>query len=629
MGTLPENGQDAPVKQQTAAAPSSQEKWRIKNETPRYMLLRATAATLELPPLATRVISAEQHEKLSGPLEKLVELNAIRCDPILAHDEQDYPIFSLGCGVWVLVGFGLLLLVSNLTSVDLLQQVMNSAGFVVLALLVLFVTIDIGRYVYQRSDTSWSSLLTSFVRSILRLINILVVVALVVLITGGLIYAFRGEAEAVQETVPAFFASPVGMARLLQALFIVIASLLPALMYFLFRRRRIETVEQRFLEDMLRLDPDVWTIADARAKYEPLFEETYGGSGSNFLLGSGLPIVLATLLILLGWILVLLPFGPIDDPLPASFDRLFVPGQTVVNFAFLGAYYFAVGMAFRRYVRADLTPKAYTQMILRLLLALILGWILATMGVFLDTESGLLATTGATLLYALVFLVAIFPDTGLLLIRETLRSRLGGSLPGVTAEEHPLTQLEGVNIYDQARLLEEGIENVANLAHNDLPALILNTRLPTERVIDLFDQAILYLHLGLKSEEVDMRRKRLLTYGIRTATDLERAYQGARSPTGNEAGRAATIALDEFLAILDDWDGLAAADSEMDDGRTKRPYRLAVLLKVMQDDDWMPHLRKWRRLEEEMMEWIIVSQADIDQGRHLSVMPASYLPVSP
>ena len=89
-------------------------------------------------------------------------------------------------------------------------------------------------------------------------------------------------------------------------------------------------------------------------------------------------------------------------------------------------------------------------------------------------------------------------------------------------------------MYDQARLMEEGIENIENLAHHNLMELIVRTRIPTARLVDMFDQAILYLHLGLEDEEDDWGTKKELTenpaepdnrkllkaLGFRTASDL-------------------------------------------------------------------------------------------------------------
>jgi hypothetical protein len=67
---------------------------------------------------------------------------------------------------------------------------------------------------------------------------------------------------------------------------------------------------------------------------------------------------------------------------------------------------------------------------------------------------------------------------------------------------------------------------------------------------------------------------RLRSYGIRTATDLEQAYREF-TQAGKEEKRK-----NEFLSIL----GPA----------TGEPKRLELVLQVIKDDEWMPHLRYYR-----------------------------------
>ena len=58
------------------------------------------------------------------------------------------------------------------------------------------------------------------------------------------------------------------------------------------------------------------------------------------------------------------------------------------------------------------------------------------------------------------------------------------------------------------------------MAHYNLIKLMARTLIPTSRLVDLFDQAVLYLHLGLEVDKVKKAREALHSYGIRTATDL-------------------------------------------------------------------------------------------------------------
>ncbi len=78
--------------------------------------------------------------------------------------------------------------------------------------------------------------------------------------------------------------------------------------------------------------------------------------------------------------------------------------------------------------------------------------------------------------------------------------------------------IEGLTIWDEARLLEEGIENVQNLATANVTDLIINTRFNTNRLIDWIDQACLIMHIG--SLITEWKKS-----GIRTSSDFIYAYE--------------------------------------------------------------------------------------------------------
>jgi hypothetical protein len=72
-------------------------------------------------------------------------------------------------------------------------------------------------------------------------------------------------------------------------------------------------------------------------------------------------------------------------------------------------------------------------------------------------------------------------------------------------------------VWHETRLEEEDIENVPNMATANFVDLMLNTRVPADRIIDWVDQAILYTHLGADAAG-DQRREALRKCGIRTAS---------------------------------------------------------------------------------------------------------------
>jgi hypothetical protein len=128
-----------------------------------------------------------------------------------------------------------------------------------------------------------------------------------------------------------------------------------------------------------------------------------------------------------------------------------------------------------------------------------------------------------------------------------------------------LHDLEGVHLYDRARLLEEGIENIENLAHHNMIDLIARTRIPTSRLVDMFDQAVLYLHLGLQEDENKAFFAKLKSHGIRTATDLDFAL------------------------------GTPAAYESLKKIQPPLPLdQMEVIFQTLLDDDWYQYIVQWR-----------------------------------
>lgn len=357
--------------------------------------------------------------------------------------------------------------------------------------------------------------------------------------------------------------------------FVGIVSTLPAMLYFLFDEQRMECVRTRFFREVMQLDPAIQTLDDAETTYEPLMEGVYGRNRRGMLVNLSItPVLVSTLLITLGWTVTLLPtldeIRSRTDPLgKLSLVDFMDPRPGAFTYAFLGAYFFTLNMVFRRYVRADLGPKAYSHISLRIIIAVVLAWVAGA----ISTTTGPHASAPTAVLLVLAFFIGIVPETGMALYHDFLKSQgvLGKVFPSVQ-EKDPLTRLRGITLYDRARLLEEGIENVENLAHHSLIELMLRTRIPTSRLVDLVDQAILYLHLqdgdgedGAAGDQAVLNR-----LGIRTATDLEAAARAAE-----DAGMAEAL-----YSVL---------------GSEGAVLRLRSIRTALADDEWMVHLRHWRK----------------------------------
>lgn len=286
---------------------------------------------------------------------------------------------------------------------------------------------------------------------------------------------------------------------------------------------------------------------DRQNIYRQKFEAYYGrtiparmdewrGSGTDVqdfrVRGESLfPIFLATLVFAVGWAACLWDTRFLDTPEPTIW--------VLLKYGFLGAYLFVLSMLVRRFFQSDLKPSAYASGVLRIIVVLFVVAILFHLMPEL-TPAGL----GTEL--AAAFLVGFFPLIGLQLIRRVVAKALGGVVPPITSE-HPLDQIDGVNLWYEARLLEEGVEDMQNLATMNLVDVVLHTRVPTGRLVDWIDQAHLLLRLGpltaARKRTAPARgdtwlsgpeaRDRLRRAGIRGATDLLRGYSDVEDARRN------------------------------------------------------------------------------------------------
>ncbi len=441
------------------------------------------------------------------------------------------------------------------------------------------------------------------------------------------------------------------VSRLVQVVYTAVLSLFPALMYFQFDRQRVGTIRGGWVRAIFRMDPQMETMADIDAHYGDRLGEasSFSTDSVRFLGGRYSPIIVATILISLGWTLLILPTKSFDfagsnelstvaaaadsaseraqaaagdgsatdtqaaaaeadrnrnaaeaiaaestgssttstsqpdlpedvdqaaaaaeaaaadareseESVQLSFFQLLDPTPSAATMAFLGAYFFAVFLVLRGYFQGDLRPKLYNQITARLVTVVVLAYLINV----------LLKPSGVeeNLWWAIAFLAGVVPIT-VLQGFGLLMSSVLGDLPGKRVEwlrkafaktfatPRALTQIDGIDIYESARLESEGISDVPSLAKTDLVSMMVNTRMPVERLVDWSDQAMLVLLVdegenddtrGGKGRKVDgqhreakpdqsaaqhrdpARRSRisqLRSMGIRTASSLLAVAQDA------------------------------------------------------------------------------------------------------
>lgn len=283
-----------------------------------------------------------------------------------------------------------------------------------------------------------------------------------------------------------------------------------------------------------------------RTLYQEKFDAYYGREISSALEESGgknmtvvptetlFPVVLAAAVFAVGWAAVL----------TASDDRLGTDGVLeaveVAAFAFAGAYVFNLQTLIRRFFQTDLRASAYTSAIVRVISSVVIARALYETPLFdIPEDFGL----------GLAFLLGFFPLAGLETLRRAYERLFGNWVPTLRTT-HPLSDIQGMNLWYEARLVEEGIEDMQELATANIVDVILHTRVPVSRLVDWLDQAHLLLYLEPKDQKSEKKadnskgesasppgmtlRQALEACGVRKATTFLVAF-GAYRPVDNVA----------------------------------------------------------------------------------------------
>jgi hypothetical protein len=256
------------------------------------------------------------------------------------------------------------------------------------------------------------------------------------------------------------------------------------------------------------------------------------------------PLFLATAVFAAGWAAVLWDTRFLTAPAGAG---------DVLKYAFLGSYAFVASMLIRRYFQSDLRPSAYASAVYRIAFVLL---IVATAHQVMHNPEAVLGRAEI----ATVFIVGFFPLAALQALQHVASRALSLALPSLTSD-YPLDQLDGFNVWYEARLAEEGVEDMQNLTTMNLVDVILHTRVPPGRLVDWADQAFLLTHLedaagagpdgGGDGDAVggEAARRRLRRVGIRTATGLLKAFSvPSAAPAGGGAPER-VFALPEGVVI--------------------------------------------------------------------------------
>jgi hypothetical protein len=386
---------------------------------------------------------------------------------------------------------------------------------------------------------------------------------------------------------------------LLKLTVVVIFALVPGLLYLQFLVVRGRTLWEEFVFSLERLG--IWDAGVPlgpedlyRRKFEAVYgkvvkprEKTAAGAAASEKAARAaprgdtmLPVLWTTVLLSLGWVLIMQPEA-LAGRRALLGDIKLLPSpllvQRPVQLGFIGAYFFVVNMIVRRYFQDDLRADAYLNAVTRLVSVVLIVVVLSLIWP---------ASWSAELLGGVAFLVGIFPQTGISLIRLIVAKglRVERLLKSLHIE-YPLSDLDGLNVWYESRLLEEGIEDMQNLATASLVDLLLRTRIPVGRLVDWIDQAHLYLRVTDEGH-----RKTLRTYGVRNATDLQAAFGKAQFGPDENAASLTDGRQNQSQAEVASLQPLLHAEPGY-------PAVIEALLKTLQGEPNLQHVRCWKRLE--------------------------------
>lgn len=199
-------------------------------------------------------------------------------------------------------------------------------------------------------------------------------------------------------------------------------------------------------------------------------------------------------------------FG-VDDPT----QRALLAGRFLF-YGWSGAVAYSLFMIGRRFLDYDLTPRVYVYTAIRFTLAFVISAVTGVMLGVTSTMSGIGFDLTLATVAVVAFVIGFFPERGWEFLSQATRTAL--TQRGRDSKEVRLAAIEGLSIFQQGRLRQDGIENVQNLATATIPALVTHTPFSVGQLIDWIDQAILLVYTS------DDQARALGKLGIIRASDV-------------------------------------------------------------------------------------------------------------
>jgi len=305
-------------------------RYRLENRTPRRIHLTADADMLDLSPLSQRVICGARLQPFEYELKRLRQLHRLSV--------REYEVEGRGSRLPITVLWLSILALLVIVATDLLaggtllskEALVGVVITVFVILIVLAVAATSERRRRAREDQADSAegdidfgVGGAFYdgNETLRRTKY-IFTFLVVLLIGAVLPAI---AIFVATDAKEFVAMHGGLhvlaakesrlaSRLIQVVYTAVLSLFPALLYFQFDRQRVGMIRGSWTRAIFRMDKRMETISDVNARYGDKLSDasSYSTDSVRFLGGRNSPIIVATILLSVGWTILVIRTDSFD-----------------------------------------------------------------------------------------------------------------------------------------------------------------------------------------------------------------------------------------------------------------------------------------------------------------------------
>jgi hypothetical protein len=255
----------------------------------------------------------------------------------------------------------------------------------------------------------------------------------------------------------------------------------PVISVVLFRKANLERRQKTLLDDLRKVNGEATPLVRGWGGAKGIADEVAVYFSRTAVLP---PAILLTTFYCLGFFLSLLYLDKQYHMLPNVFaaTRLwglpFAVDSRAIVFAFIGVYLFNLGTSVRRIYLYDLSENLFWGNINRLAITIGLALVLQTTltSEFVFFSIGFVADT----------ILADVLKRAVMLLKVVGRAQ---------TPDLSLKLVQGLDMWKEYRLQEEGIESVENLATADVVELAVRTHYNLHTLVDWVDQAILIVRL--------------------------------------------------------------------------------------------------------------------------------------